>query len=202
MAISDYLPNFLSSNYGVIGGIFGVIIVAYILFRAFKSFGGESRVTEEEQELGIENEEEKLTKKRISMERSEKKIIKNIIEMLLDIRRNLKSTSQIKVGKEEIYVEQAVIVLANSLQKLINTGDSIRKEETTLNNMRAYWSITRQGLLSISAIRMDVVEINSLFEELGIELRLEEEVSEQMIRLVREEYQLVVQEEGVNTVAA
>jgi len=74
------VPNIEYVGYGI-----GGIIILYILFRIFKSFGRESRITEEEQELGIERQEENLTEKELSMEKKEKKIIKKIVNTLGNI---------------------------------------------------------------------------------------------------------------------
>jgi len=213
MAISDYIPDFFSSNYLAIGGVVGGLILLYVLFRIIQSLRGETRITEEEQELGIERKEENLTEKELSMERKEKKIIKKIVKNLLDIHKNLQkigNTTQIQIGGESIYLNQAVMVLINFLLKLINTNISIRKEEATITNLRNYWNIARQGLMNhlsegtkpigeelpyrYATTKADVVQINSLFEELGVILRMEEEISEQKLRLVKQEYELIVQE--------
>ena len=210
------IPNVEYIGYGI-----GGIILLYILFRIFKSFRGETRITEEEQELGIERKEENLTEKELSMERKEKKIIKNIVKNLLDIHKNLKkigNTTQIQIGGESIYLNQAVIVLINYLEKLINSNTSIKREEAIINNIRSYWNVTRQGLINhlgegtkpigeelpyrYATTKADVTQINSLFEELGIILRLEEEISEQKLRLVRQEYELIVKEDRGTNLAA
>src|SRR3989344_5260008 len=78
------VPNIEYVGYGI-----GGIIILYILFRIFKSFGRESRITEEEQELGIERQEENLKEKELSMEKKEKKIIKNIVNTLWNNYTNL-----------------------------------------------------------------------------------------------------------------
>lgn len=50
--------------------------------------------------------------------------------------------------------------------------------------------------------KADVAQINLLFEELGVILRMEEEISEQKLRLVREEYELIQKEGGTYRQAA
>ena len=208
------VPNIEYIGYGV-----GSIILLYILFIIFKSFRGETRITEEEQELGVERQEESLTEKELSMERKEKKIIKNIVKNLLDIHKNLQkigNITRIQIGGESIYLEQAVIVLINYLEKLIKSNTPIKREEAILNNIRSYWNIARQGLMNhlgegtkpigeelpyrYATTKADVSQINSLFEELGVTLRMEEEISEQKLRLVKEEYQLIQKEEGSKAV--
>ena len=195
--------------------VIGGIILVYILFRLFKSFRGETRITEGEQELGMETKEENLTKKELSMERKERKIINKIVKNLWDIHKNLQkigNTTQIQIGGQSIYLNQAVMVLISYLQKLISSNVSIRKEEAILSNLRNYWNITRQGLMNhlgegtkpigeelpyrYATTKADVAQINSLFEELGVTLRMEEEISAQKLRLVREEYELVRREAG------
>ncbi|MBI2558819.1 hypothetical protein HYW20_05835 [Candidatus Woesearchaeota archaeon] len=210
------VPNIEYVGYGI-----GGIIILYILFRIFKSFGRGSRITEEEQELGIEKKEEDLTEKELSMESKERKIIKKIIRKLLDIHKNLQkigNTTQIQIGGESIYLIQAVIVLINYLEKLIKSNIPIKREEAILSNIRNYWSVARQGLIEhlsegtkpigeelpyrYAATKADVAEINLLFEELGGTLRLEEEISEQKLKFVKQQYQLIVEEEGTFSRAA
>lgn len=210
------VPNIEYVGYGV-----GGIIILYILFRIFKSFRGETRITEEEQELGIERKEENLTEKELSMERKEQKTIRNIIKILGDIYKNLTEkifSSPVIVGNQSINVHEAVKVLIDYLEKLIQSNITIRKEEAILGNIRNYWAIVKQGLTNnlqglgenaysekekaraleiIQLIQSEyIAKIDSLFKDLGVTLKMEEEISEQKLRLVNEQYQLIRKEEG------
>lgn len=88
-----------------------------------------------------------------------------------------------------------------NLDKLIKTNISIKGEEATLSNLRSYWRITEQALIN-AGIRRGISEIDSLFQKLGVELRTEEKISEEKLRLVRAEYELIMKEEGTTEKAA
>jgi len=121
-------------------------------------------------------------------------------------------------------VHQAVRVLIDYLEKLIKNNIPIRKEEVVLSNIRNYWAIVRQGLTNnlqglggnayseaekavalktIELIRLKyTVQIDSLFNELGVMLRTEEAITEEKLKLVNQQYQLIRKEEGSYTRAA
>ena len=216
------VPNIEYVGYGV-----GGIIILYILFRIFKSFRGETRITEEEQELGVERQEENLTEKELSMEKKEKKIIKKIVKMLWDIHKSLGTkmlSDPIIVGSQSLNVHEAVRVLVNYLERLIKNNIPIRKEETALTNIQNYWTIAKQGLANnllgyadrpvytdkeranaLKTIELVqsryIAKIDSLFKELGVTLRIEEEISEQKLILVKQEYDLIMKEDRGNLAA-
>ena len=161
------------------------------------------------------------------MERKERRIIKKIINRLGYIYTSLTEkifSSPITVGNQSINVHQAVQVLINYLEKLIKNNVPIRKEEIVLSNIRNYWIIIRQGLTNnlqgldgnayseaekaaalktIGLIRSKyIAQIDSLFKDLGVTLRLEEEISEEKLRLVSQQYQLIRKEGGSYSGAA
>lgn len=141
--------------------------------------------------------------------------------MLWDIHKNLTEkffNSPVIVGNESINVHRAVFVLIDYLKKLIQSNIPIRKEEVVLIRIQNYWIIVRHGLTNnlqgpggnayseaekaraleiIKLIQSKYIsQIDSLFKELGITLKKEEEISEEKLRLFNEQYELIRKEEG------
>lgn len=166
----------------------------------FSGFFESSRYKEEKRELKDEKRGVGLTQKQKSMEKGEEKIIKDIIKGLKYILSDLPligmSNTQIQVGNQIVNANQSLLVLITNLERLVKTNTSIQQEESIVSNMRNYWAIVRRGLLAARAVDRQVARIDSLFRQLGIELRMEEQITREKLRLVQEEYGLIMQEGG------
>ncbi len=161
--------------------------------------GGESRLKEEKREEKDELKSVQLTEKEKGIDKRENKQLKEITKKLKKIYNKISKgkipNSKIEVGNQSIYVAQAVLVLWNSLIKLINTKVSIKQEESTLSNIRNYWAIIRRELMN-NLTQKDIVRVNFLFKELGIELKIEEEITAEKLKFIQQEWKLAQKEIG------
>ena len=165
----------------------------------FSGFFESSRYKEEKGELGKEKKALMLTKKQMSMEKGEEEIIKDIINGLKHIHSDLPligmSNTQIQVGNQIVNANQSIFVLITNLKRLVKTNTSIQQEESIVSNMRNYWAIVRRCLLG-AGVDGQVARIDSLFRQLGVELRMEEEITADKLRLVQDEARIAMQEAG------
>ncbi len=144
----------------------GGIILFYIIFRFFKG-SGESRLGEEREELGIEGKEKRLTKQEVSLVEEENLLIYDIIRRLKEINAIIKQNKPVplvRVGATSLNVDKAVEVLVYYLGKLIDTPSDMRKEEATLQQYTAYWTVVWHGLMINSVIvQADINKISADF---------------------------------------
>jgi len=163
-------------------------------------FSTKSRLGEEEKEYKIEKKEAELTKKEEKLVKNENKLIKDIIKKLSNIHKEISksriASSRIKVGLSFVTIDQSLAVLIHELKFLIETDVSIKEEESKVDNMRNYWAITRRGLLSFLPKEKNTGKIDNSFRKLGIELKIDEEYSEEKIKFVKEQYKLIRHELG------
>ena len=186
------------------------------LFRGW--FSGDTRESEEKRELGIERQDLKLTKKQLKMERDEKKKLKEVMTKLLEVEKLVKEgvipNTQSQMGNQRITLEQCLITLLRSIDGLVRNKVSIRSEMTILNNFKSYWIVTRNCLgMAISQLSLSrnsginkiagkindhIHQIGRLFNEISQDLVIEERISEEKMRDVFRQYNLIMQEEGSN----
>lgn len=168
---------------------------------------GKGRISEEKREEKREKTTKAITRKEEKVEKKESKAAKNIAKKLKRIQKKL-NDQKIKrsdIAKESLELERAVSALIPRIQLLINTKLSIKKEEKVLTELEAYWKFTRDKLLSLkskieevnaalSEIKEEANEVSAEFLNLGMDLEIEEKLSEEKIRRLKEGYQLEIKE--------
>ena len=163
-------------------------------------FSRDTRYTEEKREEKDEKKSIALTKKQERIAKEENKLIKKIIKklekILHDLQKGTLTVNLIKKNNKSITVERALIVLIFYLKRLTKTNVSIKQEEVTLSKMTTYWFLVRGALLDPKMKSGVVSEVNSLFVELGVELKMEEKLTGEKIDLVDDEYKLLKEEKG------
>jgi len=164
-------------------------------------FSGMTRNQEEDQEerdalreIALTEQEKKDDRKKLSMEGK-------ILRQLKKIRNELSPAElsiQIKNGGQVVTIDKALLVLTLNMHRMIHTNASIKADEKTLKNFVDYWRVVRHGLMG-QKIREGVNRVDLLFKDMGIILYKEEKISQRKIELVKEQYSLIMQEEGVET---
>jgi len=180
---------------------------------ATNSAGG--RYALEKEELKDSTESAVLSKEEMALEKEEQRDLEEIIHelsVILEQSRKLNG-GEIRVGDVSTHVNRAIPVLINSLHQLIHARMSIRQEETNLVNIRNKWMITRNGVFQLTnrskrgaivLARVPIVKeiqkraniIDKLFNQLGIDLKMEEKITQQKLQMIREEYKMAQSELG------
>lgn len=188
----------------------------------FEGWSSDSRYAEEKREEGIETRERSITQTEEQLERYEKNQLKAIKAMLQDLHGKIAKgklpNNQIKIGNQMITLDQCIMVLMQYVSGLIANKVSISQEVQMFGNIKMYWSAARSGMvriLSEAAFSKDkkvinaagrvnkyMKDIGNLFARLAKELVEEDELSRAKINMIREQYNLIMQEEGTGTPVA
>ena len=135
MAISDYLPN-LSSNYYVIGGIVGsiiLVIIAWYFIRGSRSGRISEEYTEEEETEQLEGEEGEV----IKLQKDEKKNCRRMDDLFSDIMIILRNSGNNALAEQILKTRMRISYLLSSLKKekmsLKNTRDSFLELHNLIN---------------------------------------------------------------------
>jgi len=160
---------------------------------------GESRYTAEGREIRDEKEAIKSTKKQMKLEREERilltEIIKLLEEIINEIHRSGNTNTIVRFGNQGLDVRKSVEMLIQQFEYFVKGKISIKQEEITLGNIGNYWRTTRQALLTFGIVKK-ADEVSVLLSRLGIELKLEEELSKEKDELTRDVEKLEKEEEG------
>lgn len=105
------------------------------------------------------------------------------------------ATAKIQIGNQIVKLNDSIWVLRGSLKRLTRTDISIKKEEASLGNIRNYWAFVRRGLIDAGLSSKVINGVDGLFKELGIELRVEDEISGKKAQLLNDEATLLRDEE-------
>lgn len=166
--------------------------------------------------MRIEREEYKLTKRERGMEKDEKGMIKSVKKELekfyaMLIKKEIFNVP-IKSGNQTINLDQCIMVLIRYVDALIRNKISIRQEMQVLNNVKTYWQVAKHGIGMITNQIMlsndkktrktmkNLMNLTNktgnLFSGIAKELMQEEKITKTKLQLVKEQYNLIMQEEG------
>ena len=203
------------------------IIIVIIIFWAIRNLGGWSRPREEKKELNEEKDLERTTKQGIKLEKSEKKIIKQLIKNFNTFLENYvlmwnssESTMPRKTEKGQATLSPAEIVNALQtiilkLKKIEREDIPLKTEESFFSKLIEYWGfvhneIEKWGFVpnqskssdfekGLREMRESEQKINDLVKQLGANLKLEELLDETKKREILDLYQRTLREEGVQS---
>jgi len=221
MALENYLN---SSN---LLWIIGAIAIGLIGWYLIKNSGSWSRPREEKIELEEEKDLERVARQEIKLEKSEKKIIKQLIKNFNVFLQNYvliwnSSESTIPRRTEKGQASLSPEEMANALQTIILKLKKIEKEDIPLKTEESFFSklveywgfvyneIGKWGFVpnqrkssdyekGLIGVRGSQQKINDLMNQLGADLKLEEQFDEMKKREILNLYQETLREEGVQS---
>jgi len=157
----------------------------------------DSREDEEKDELKKYLRSRKLTVEELHDEVLEDRIEHKIATELNEISGELSEdelAAEIRLDKRVVTIEQAFLVLSVNVQKFIHTDTSLENQVETLHRIVIFWRVLRHGLLRLET-QKDINKVDLLFKELGMILDDEEKLSKKKMKLVKQEYALIMEEE-------
>ncbi len=192
------------------------------LMGLFSGWSSDSRYAEEKTEARIEKNERRITRTEEGMEKDERNMLKLIKNDLASFNKRIMDNKipniEIKIGNQFASLSQCIFVLLQYIDTLIKDKLSIKQELLMVGNINTYWRVVEEGmriLMSqllrsnnknrgklIKQITSLTGQVTELFNKFAKEVRVEESVSRWKLKLVSEQYKLIMREEGTSTTPA
>ncbi len=182
------------------------------LFRALFGGGVEGREAGTEREIEAEKAITQEAEAEKGIEAQERKCMERIIKILnKNFPEKYYASGKDKEGRKTSielggYYNATALrgVIVKNLAQALSQNISLKEEEILLNNTRTAWTGLREWLIGLKDVKevpkqntvILAKEAEELFNQLGVYVKFEEQITEEKMKRMKEQYELASKERG------